>query len=190
LQTIREFAADRLQESDEADAIHHRHLEAFLGLAQQAQPELFGPTRKEWLDRLEADNDNFRTALDWAVASGNARAAMLLGGAFWRFWQMRGHIHEGRARLEQVLSMPTSRDFPQERLQALEAAGGLAYWQADMESAQRFYDECLELTRTTGDKQALANALYNAAFPNVVNMRESEPPRPLLLDALPLFREL
>ena len=103
---------------------------------------------------------------------------------------MRGHIHEGRARVAAALALPKSRDYPVERLQALEAAGGLAYWQADMESAQRFYDECLELTRTTGDKQALANALYNAAFPNVVNMRESERPRQLLLEALPLFREL
>src|SRR5439155_1600479 len=88
------------------------------------------------------------------------------------------------------LMLQTIREFMAEQLEALEAAGGLAYWQADMESAQRFYDECLELTRTTGDKQALANALYNAAFPNVVNMRESERPRQLLLEALPLFREL
>jgi len=190
LQTIREFAADRLQESDEADAIHHRHLEAFLGLAQQAQPELFGPTRKEWLDRLEADHDNFRTALDWAVASGNARAAMLLGGAFWRFWQMRGHIHEGRARLEQVLAMPTSRDFPQERLQALEAAGGLAYWQADMEPAQGFYDEALELTRRAGDKRAIANAIYNTAFPILVRRIQLDRARALLREALPLFQAL
>jgi len=190
LQTIREFAAEQLEQSDEAAAIKDRHVQAFIGLAQQAQPHVFGSRRKEWLDRLEMEDDNLRAALDWTLATGDAKNAMLLSACLWRFWQMRGHIHEGRARVVAALALPKSRDYPMERLQALEAAGGLAYWQADMESAQRFYDECLELTRTTGDKRALANALYNAAFPNVVNMRESERPRQLLLEALPLFREL
>jgi len=190
LQTIREFAAERLERSDEAAAIKDRHVQAFIALVQQAQPYVFGSRRKEWLDRLEMEDDNLRAALDWTLATGDAKNAMLLSACLWRFWQMRGHIHEGRARVVAALALPKSRDYPMERLQALEAAGGLAYWQADMESAQRFYDECLELTRTTGDKRALANALYNAAFPNVVNMRESERPRQLLLEALPLFREL
>jgi len=190
LQTIREFMAEQLERSDEAAAIKDRHVQAFIALVQQAQPYVFGSRRKEWLDRLEMEDDNLRAALDWTLATGDAKNAMLLAACLWRFWQMRGHIHEGRARVVAALALPKSRDYPMERLQALEAAGGLAYWQADMESAQRFYDECLELTRTTGDKQALANALYNAAFPNVVNMRESERPRQLLLEALPLFREL
>ncbi len=190
LQTIREFMAEQLERSDEAAAIKDRHVQAFIALVQQAQPYVFGSRRKEWLDRLEMEDDNLRAALDWTLATGDAKNAMLLAACLWRFWQMRGHIHEGRARVVAALALPKSRDYPVERLQALEAAGGLAYWQADMESAQRFYDECLELTRTTGDKRALANALYNAAFPNVVNMRESERPRQLLLEALPLFREL
>ncbi len=189
LQTIREFAADRLEQSGEAAAIKDRHLQAFITLAEQAQPHVFGRQRKEWLDRLEMEQDNYRAALDWAIASGNARSALLLSASLWRFWQMRGHIHEGRSRVAQALALP-SADHPSERLLALEAAGGLAYWQADMESAQRFYDECLEMTRTTGDKRALANALYNAAFPNVVNMSETARPRALLEEALPLFREL
>jgi len=190
LQTIREFAAEQLEQSDEGAPIKDRHVQAFIALAKQAQPHVFGSQRKEWLDRLEMEQDNFRTALDWTLASGDAKDAMQLSACLWRFWQMRGHIHEGRARVAQALALPTSQDYPAERLQALEAAGGLAYWQADMDSAQRFYDECLELTRTTGDKQALANALYNAAFPNVVNMRETTRPRALLVEALPLFREL
>ncbi|TMD81692.1 MAG: adenylate/guanylate cyclase domain-containing protein [Chloroflexi bacterium] len=190
LQTIREFAAEQLEQSDEGAPIKDRHVQAFIALAKQAQPHVFGSQRKEWLDRLEMEQDNFRTALDWTLASGDAKDAMQLSACLWRFWQMRGHIHEGRARVAEALALPTSQDYPAERLQALEAAGGLAYWQADMDSAQRFYDECLELTRTTGDKQALANALYNAAFPNVVNMRETTRPRALLVEALPLFREL
>jgi predicted ATPase len=190
LQTIRDFAMERLEESGEAQAIHDRHLKAFIGLAQQAQPRLFGPRRKEWLDRLEEDHDNFRAALDWAVSSSDARSAMELSVGMWRFWQMRGHLYEGRRRMDGVLAMPNSGDFPKERLAALEAAGGLAYWQADMEVAQRFYDECLEITRTLGDDRALANALYNAAFPRAVSRAAIAEAKPMLAEALPLFRKI
>jgi predicted ATPase/class 3 adenylate cyclase len=190
LQTIRDFAAEQLEESGEALLIRDRHLKAFITLAQQAQPQLFGPRRKEWLDRLEEDNDNFRAALEWAVATGDAQQAMSLSGSFWRFWQMRGHIHEGRARLGQILSLPTSGEFPKERLAALEAAGGLAYWQADMEGAQHFYDDCLALTRQVGDRRAIANAIYNDAFPMLVNRTNIPRAKVLLEEALPLFREL
>jgi predicted ATPase/class 3 adenylate cyclase len=190
LQTIRDFALERLEESGEAPLIRDRHLEAFIALAQKAQSHLFGPQRKGWLDRLENDHDNFRAALEWAISSGNAPQAMRLGGSFWRFWQMRGHLHEGRARLGQILALPTSGDFPTERLAALEAAGGLAYWQADMEAAQRFYDENLELTRQVGDKRAIANAIYNDAFPMLVNRTNIPHSKVLFEEALPLFREL
>jgi len=194
LQTIREFAAEQLEQGNEAAPIKDRHVQAFLALAQQAQPHMFGGQRKDWLDRLEMEHDNFRAALDWTIARDDARTALQLSGSLWRFWQMRGHIHEGRARMAQVLAMPNSRDFLQERLVALEAAGGLAYWQADMDAAQHFYDECLELTRTTADKKALANALYNASFPGVVDrqraFKQNSRPRLLLQEALPLFREL
>jgi predicted ATPase/class 3 adenylate cyclase len=190
LQTIRDFAVERLEESGEAPLIRDRHLNAFIALAQQAQPHLFGPRRKEWLDRLEEDIDNFRVALEWAIASGKVQAAMSLSGLFWRVWQMRGHIHEGLARLKQILALPNSREFPKERLAALEAAGGLAYWQADMEGAQRFYDESLELTRQVGDKRAIANAIYNDAFPMLVNRSNVSRAKELLQEALPLFREL
>jgi len=190
LQTIRDFASERLEESGEAHLVRDRHLKAFITLAEQAQPELFGPRRKEWLDRLEEDHDNFRAALEWAVASGNAQQAMSLGGSFWRFWQMRGHIHEGRARLEQILALPKSGEFPTGRLAALEAAGGLAYWQADMEGAQRFYDESLALTRQVGDKRAIANAIYNDVWPMLVNRTNVPRAKTLLEEALPLFRQL
>jgi predicted ATPase/class 3 adenylate cyclase len=190
LQTIRDFTTERLEESGEAHLIRDRHVKAFIALAQQAQPHLFGPRRKEWLDRLEEDHDNFRAALDWTAASTDARSAMELAAGLWRFWQMRGHLHEGRRRMDDVLAMPNSGAFPKERLAALEAAGGLAYWQADMAVAQRFYDECLVLTRTLGDDRALANALYNAAFPRVISREAIGEANPMLAEALPLFRKI
>src|SRR5439155_1376742 len=92
LQTIRDFAIERLEESGESHTIRDRHVEAFIALAQAAQPHLFGPQRREWLDRLEIDHDNVRAALDWSLESSNARQALRLAGVFWRFWEMRGTI--------------------------------------------------------------------------------------------------
>src|ERR1700686_5366675 len=132
LQTIRDFAAERLEESGEAHLIRDRHVKAYIALAQQAQPHLFGPRRKEWLDRLEEDHDNFRAALDWTVASGNARSAMELSTGIWGFGKMRAPLHGGRRRMDDVFATPNGGEFPKNRLPPLEAAGGLAYGQADM----------------------------------------------------------
>jgi predicted ATPase/class 3 adenylate cyclase len=190
LQTISEFALERLDESGEADAIRNRHAAAFLALSERAQSDLFGPNQKIWLDRLERDNDNLRAAFDWAVARGDARASLALGSSLWRFWQMRGHLHEGRSRLSRALATFPGKSFPAERLRALEAAAGLAYWQADMGEAQRFYDECLALTREVGDSRSIANALYNDAFPAIAARRNIAGARLLVEEALGLFRQL
>jgi len=190
LQTIREFALERLSESGEADRIRNRHAGAFLTLAERAQSDLFGARQKAWLDQLELEHDNFRAALDWCVAQAHARTAMCLGASLWRFWQMRGHIHEGRSRLAQALAIPGGEAYPDQRLRVLEAAGGLAYWQADMAEAQRLYDESLGLTRQHGDTRAIANALYNDAFPAIAGRINLDRARLLLNEALGLFRQL
>src|SRR2546426_11586677 len=96
LQTIREFAAEQLEQGEEAATIKDRHVQAFLALAQEAQPHMFGGQRKDWLDRLEMEHDNFRAALDWTIARGDARTALQLSGSLWRFLPMRGHIYQGR----------------------------------------------------------------------------------------------
>ena len=190
LQTIREFAEERLDANGEAATIRDRHLQAYLALAREAQPHLFGSERKAWLDRLEIEQDNFRAALDWTAASRDSENAMRLAACLWRFWQMRGHIDEGRARLTAVLASAGSEQPSKERTEALEAAGSLAYWQADMETAQRLYDECLDLTRKIGDEPALANALYNAAFPSIIAVIDIPRARQRIEEALPIYRRL
>ena len=190
LQTIREFAAERLQESGEAELIRDRHAAAFTAMAEGSQGRLFGDERKAQLDSLELEHDNFRAALDWCIATQRTEQALRLAAALWRFWQMRGHLREGRARLEAVLALPGREKYPEARRDALEAAGGIAYWQADMPAAQVWYDECLVLTRATGDKRALANAIYNDSFPRTLARTEMETALALLDEALALYREL
>jgi predicted ATPase/class 3 adenylate cyclase len=190
LQTIREFGAERLAESGEGDVIRERHATVFAAMAEEAQGRLFGDGRKVELDRLERDIDNFRAALNWCISSRRTELALRLSAAMWRFWQMRGHLREGRGQLESVLALPAVHDHPDEQRAALEAAGGIAYWQGDMAAAQIWYDECLALTRPTGDRRMIANALYNASFPLVVGKNNIGKALPLLDEALKLYREL
>jgi len=190
LQTIREFGAERLQESGEAEVIRDRHAEAFAAMAEEVEGRLLGSERKAQLDRLARDHDNLRAALDWCISGHRTELALRLASAMWRFWQMRGHLHEGRSRIEAVLDLPGVDKHPAAHRRALEAAGGIAYWQADMHAAQAWYDDCLVLTRATGDKNAIANAIYNDSFPLVVGRTDMARALPLLDEALGLFREL
>ena len=190
LHVMREFAAEKLAESGESAVIHDRHAAAYQDMAEAAEPHLFGSDQKKWLDRLEMDYDNFRAAFDWAQSKGDSLRAMSLGSAFWRYWQMRGHLREGRARLEAVLSMPSSREHVEERAMALEAAGGIAYWQGDMPETQTFYDESLALVRQGGNPERIANALYNDSFPSNVTGKDIPKARALLDEALPIYRQL
>ena len=188
LQVVREYAAERLQESGEAAATRDRHAAAYEALATEASRHLFGADRKQWLDRLELDLDNFRAAFDWALSRGDAARAQRLGAAFWRFWQMRGHLREGRARMEAILAIPSAPD--DNRARALEAAGGIAYWQADLAASERWYDENLAIVRASGDRRTLADALYNSSFPRIVARIDVGSAQSLAEEALAFFREL
>src|SRR5207247_8882846 len=102
LETIREYAAEQLEDSGEVNERRRRHAEWFLALAEDAYPHLRGsPT--EWLNRLEREHDNLRVALDRLEASGETQLALQLAGALAGFWFMRGHLAEGERRLEGAL---------------------------------------------------------------------------------------
>ena len=162
LETIREFAGERLEASGEAQEIRRRHAMMLLAFAQQAEPHLTGRDRMTWLDRFEDEHDNLRAALSWAMDTGDTETAMRLGAALWRFWQMRGHLQEARAKLTAIVQMPGGS--PGVRALVLEAAGGIAYWQGDLDAAGGFYQESLAMQREIGDSLSIARALYNLSF--------------------------
>jgi tetratricopeptide (TPR) repeat protein len=164
LNTIREFAAERLAEEADADAARARHAEWFLAFAGDMAPRLMDTDKRPHLDALEREHDNLRSAIHWAIERGNAETAMRLGAALWRFWQMRGYLAEGRERLERALALPDASNHPMARLAALEAIGGVAYWQGDGLVAQTRYEESLALARELGSMSAEANARYNLSF--------------------------
>ena len=157
LETIREYASERLDESGEAGELRQRHAEFFLALAEEAFPELKG-SPGPWLDRLEADHDNLRTLLDWLESSGRTQEALQLAGALYRFWSMRGYLLEGRDRLERLLARERARTSA--RMRALHGAAVMASSTGDPETAEKRAEEARDLARTLGDAWGEAYAVY------------------------------
>jgi hypothetical protein len=179
LDTIREFAAERLTESGERDEIERRHGVTYLALAQEASPLLSGDDQRRWLGRLERDHDNIRAVLDRATAVGDAETAIGLAFAMWRYWQKRGHLAEARRRLQAIADAPWSRDDPLLRAHLMEALGGVAWWQADLATMAPAYEEALRHWEAAGDPREIANALYNDSFRYAVSNdpKSSDPDR-------------
>ncbi len=181
LAVIRDFAAAELDADADAEEVRRRHAEVCLRMAEEAAPHLVTRDQTRWLDRLEAEHDNLRSALSWLLVH-DADAAARLAAAVWRFWQMRGHLVEARERLSTVLA--ASITSPMVWAAALEAAGGVAYWQGDKVSAQRCYRERLELHRELADPVQVAEALYDLAFAGDPDEAEA-----LLTESLHIFEE-
>jgi predicted ATPase len=152
LETIREYAAERLVESAEADELRQRHAQHFLALAEEAEPNLVEYS-SEWLGRLERELDNLRTALDRFEASGESELVLRLAGALSRFWDEKGHLAEGRRRLESALrdERPTAA-----RAKALNGAADMAVSLGDARTARLRAEEGLALHRTLGNARGAA----------------------------------
>src|SRR5215212_7780228 len=158
LETVHEFAREKLGESEKAEQIKRVYAEYFLNLAEEAYPELKGPNQLEWLERLEAEHDNMRAALSWALKRKEVEVALRLGSALSYFWSMRGYQSEGRSWLEEALAIE-GRVSPEVRAMALAAAGELAFEQGELDRAQEAYDEGLELLEHEGREPSEAEPL-------------------------------
>jgi predicted ATPase/class 3 adenylate cyclase len=112
LETIREYAAERLDEAREVEELRARHLEWFLVFAEQAEMETRSRDRETWFARLEADHDNLRAALASARQVGEAELELRLATGLWRFWAGRGYVSEGQRRLEEALEQSPSKPLP------------------------------------------------------------------------------
>ena len=144
LETVHEFAREKLQESAEAEQIKREHAEYFLTLAEEAYPELRGPNQLKWLESLEAEHDNMRAALSWALERKEVEVSLRLGGALWWFWEVRGYHSEGRRWLEQALAIEV-RGSPEVRAMALAGVGTLALDQGELDRVQEACEEGLAL---------------------------------------------
>jgi predicted ATPase/DNA-binding CsgD family transcriptional regulator len=145
LETVHEYAREKLEESGEAQELRRAHAWYFLALAEEAEPELVGPAQARWFDRLEFEYDNIRAALSWTLERGKAELGLRLAGALRQFWLLRGYLGEGCQWLEETLANE-GPDLVAARAKALEALGWLSRWQEDMERTESAAEEGLRLS--------------------------------------------
>ncbi|MBV9281645.1 MAG: tetratricopeptide repeat protein [Chloroflexi bacterium] len=162
LETVREFAMGRLDERGEALALGQRHANYYLGLAEEAEPEVTGREQIRWLDRLEADHNNFRRAMAWLLDREEWEPGLRLAGALREFWEVRGHLSEGRGWLARFLAAGDAVRT-EVRLKGLNASGRLAIHQSDWDQAAISLQESLTLSQDVGDHSARAFALLGLA---------------------------
>jgi predicted ATPase/class 3 adenylate cyclase len=163
LETIQEYAAERLTDVGDASAMRDRHLAYYLALAEEAAPRLSGPEQGPWLGRLELEHDNLRAALGWSLRGDDAvNSGLRLAVALWRFWETHGHLSVGRRWLEEALAASESRGAPAVlRARALNGVGNLAFREGDYAQARAWYEESLATRRALGDTHSIANSLNN-----------------------------
>ena len=164
LETIREFAAEQLDAAPDGPEVRDRHARYMRDLIEAAEPHLTTDQQAAWVDRIEAEHDNLRTALDHAEATGDADTALRILASIWRFWQQRGYLAEGRVRAERVMGIPGAERRSAVRARALGAFGSIAYWQNDYEPTDEAWEEALDIAREVGDPHLLARALFDASF--------------------------
>ena len=164
IETIRDYAQERLAEADDAHAVHARQRDWFVSVVEAARPAfLSGPEQAAWLTRLSEDHDNLRAALQWSHEDPDGASAELsLASGLWRFWEIHGHLAEGSAWLDRALAR-TGGEISLRRANALTGAGVLASHRGDQAAASAFHEASLMLHRELGDPRAIAAACNNAA---------------------------
>jgi predicted ATPase len=186
LETVREYALEKLVESGEHGATKRTHAAYCLVLAEEAASEEEG--RTEWVERFDVDHDNFRAALEWLGGSGEAEWALRLGAALFRFWERREYFAEGRDWLGKMLTLPGAART-KARARAFFAAGVLAGEQGDYASAESLIGESLAIARELGDRRAIAVSL-NALGAYTRDRGDLALSRSLFEESLSIWREV
>jgi Predicted ATPase len=189
LETVREYAREKLARFGDETELRQRHRDFYLNFAEEAAGHLTGPMQAEWLDRLEVEHDNLRSALDWC-ADDPARISigLRLAGALRRFWLSRVHCAEGRRRYTDLLRKDSGAAPTSERALALQGAGNMAYRLGDYVAAGDLFELALAIRQEIKDRAGEAEMLANLG--NVAYYRgEYQRSREYLSQALELLRE-
>ena len=168
LETVRQYAHERLLIDDNSAIVRGRHLDYFLGWAEGAGSQLVGPEQKWWCDRLETEHDNLRAALDWCLsdsAAGDTSLRATYALAF--YWWVRSHATEGYSYLRAALAQDMAARPTAARARTLCAAAVLAHVFGDLDAVHALQDEALAIAQVVGDEESIAssyNRLGAAAF--------------------------
>ncbi|MDT8306482.1 MAG: LuxR C-terminal-related transcriptional regulator [Anaerolineae bacterium] len=166
LETIRQYAEEKLEGPGEKPAIRDRHLHCFLELVEETEPKLQGEFQQLWLNWLEGEVGNIRAALSWALQNGRIEAGLRIATALYQFWTIRAYREEGLRWFERLLAQAGDDISPVVRLNALSFASLLASFHGHTALQREYADEAVTLGETAGreDKQALVTALGAQAF--------------------------
>jgi predicted ATPase/DNA-binding winged helix-turn-helix (wHTH) protein len=189
LETIREYALEKLEASGEKDSTKRAHAAYCLVLAEE---QATGPSAiegTEWLQSFDLEHDNFRASLEWLTETGNAEWGLRLGAALFRYWEMREYLVEARDRLGKLLKLAGAAAPTKLRARALFAAGVLAVEQGDYVPADALIQESLDISRQLRDQQGAAVSL-NALAVIARDRGDVALARFLFEESLALWREL
>jgi predicted ATPase/class 3 adenylate cyclase len=163
LETIREYARELLERSAEIPELRSRHLDYYLGLVQEAEPQLTGPEQRQWYDRLRLEQDNIREALGYACESGDGERALMLAGTIWRFWWNRGNTEEAGHWYERAFAVGDKASVTA-RARGLFGAAHVNESRGDSQQTRIRMSEAVELFRQVGDERWLVLALTHLAL--------------------------
>ncbi len=189
LETVHQYAAEKLAEGHEVDAARQRHAAYFSALARDAEPHLGDPSRGVWLERVAADGENLRATLSYLREAGQVGQALSLAATLWRFWEVRGDYAEGWAQLAALLEQAGTSASAPERAKALLGAGAMAYYQGDYAWAGARYAEAMDLFRGLNDRAGVSWTLIYQGW--LANERgDFTTARALLGESLAIARKL
>lgn len=155
LETVRQYALDRLRESGEEETYRTRHLAHARGWAQALEPKLRGGEQAEALVLADRERDNLRAALEWSLQTGNEDGLWLVG-AIWYYWYIRAHVREGRMWADCLLESATEEHLREARARAFVASGTMAMGQQDNEAFLSRFQQALEISEGTESPRLLA----------------------------------
>jgi tetratricopeptide (TPR) repeat protein len=189
LEMVRAYALEQLAASGEEEAVRRAHGDYYLALAESAHTYLSqGKEQQKWIELLQPEQDNLRTAMQWFAQQGETELSVQLAGALQWFWFVRGYLREGRACLAEVLALPGEARTAT-RARALNAAGWLAQAQGDYAAAYTLGQQSLAFFRDLDDADGTAWALNTLGFA-YVRQGELATGVPLLEESLTLFRSV
>lgn len=165
LETVRQYARERLVEAGEANDAHWRHLAFFLALAGAAKTGLDGSEQVQWLDRLDLERENLLAAHAWCDEdAAHAEAGLQLVEPLTKYWVFRGLLALGQRVTAEALDRPAAQARTMARCQALHGAGWLACFTGCYEPARAVLEESLDIARAMGDESRVAAVLQPLAF--------------------------
>ncbi|MCL6642469.1 MAG: tetratricopeptide repeat protein [Candidatus Bipolaricaulota bacterium] len=188
LETVRQYAREKLAEAHEEPSIRARHLDFYVCMMAAAWDAIGGEDEAVWLERLEREHDNLRAALAWALETERVEAALRLAKTLWVFWNVRGYRSEGRRWLEKVLAKAQGLRT-ELYARVLTGAGRLACAQGDYHEARSFFQQTLEIFQELSDKRGIASTWVNLGLVASMQGGHAEA-RAFYEQALALHREI